>query len=100
MPRYCREILSEQAALAKPLEQLGGAQTRELLLDAGFNSYTVLGCALEKDISLLYPEQAEDEQGQGKNPKLFAWGDFRYVKDGDYYLCPTGAQAPLPPLCG
>jgi hypothetical protein len=33
---------SEQAALAEPLERLDGAQTRELLLDAGFNSYAVL----------------------------------------------------------
>jgi transposase len=57
---------SEQAALAEPLERLDGAQTRELLLDAGFNSYAVLECALEKDISLLCPEQAEDGAGPGQ----------------------------------
>jgi hypothetical protein len=83
---------SEQAALAEPLERLDGAQTRELLLDAGFNSYAVLECALEKDISLLCPEQAEDGAGQGKQPGLFALRDFRYVEEDDHYLCPAGAQ--------
>jgi hypothetical protein len=83
---------SEQAALAEPLERLDGTQTQELLLDAGFNSYAVLECALEKDISLLCPEQAEDGQSQGKQPGLFALRDFRYVEDGDHYLCPAGAQ--------
>ena len=83
---------SEQAALAEPLERLDGAQTRELLLDAGFNSYAVLECALEKDISLLCPEQAEDGAGQGKPPGLFALRDFRYVEEDDHYLCPAGAQ--------
>jgi hypothetical protein len=91
---------SEQAALAEPLERLDGTQTQELLLDAGFNSYAVLECALEKDISLLCPEQAEDGQSQGKQPGLFALRDFRYVEDGDHYLCPAGAQLHRPPLCG
>lgn len=83
---------SEESALAEPLERLDGTQTRELLLDAGFNSYAVLECALAKDISLLCPERAEDEQDQGKRPGLFALRDFRYVEDGEYYLCPAGAQ--------
>jgi hypothetical protein len=92
---------SEQAALAEPLERLDGAQTRELLLDAGFNSYAVLECALEKDISLLCPEQAEDGPSQGKQPGLFALRDFRYVEEDDYYLWPgRGAAAPhKSPLC-
>lgn len=81
---------SEQAALAETLERLDGAQTRELLLDAGFNSYAVLECALEKEISLLCPEQSEDEEG--KKSGLFALRDFHYVEDGDYYLCPAQAQ--------
>jgi transposase len=83
---------SEEAALAEPLEKLDGTQTRELLLDAGFNSYAVLECALAKDISLLCPEQAEDQQEQGKKSGLFALRDFRYVEDGDHYVCPAGAQ--------
>ena len=80
---------SEQAALAEPLARLDGAQTQELLLDAGLNTYEVLECALDKEISLLCPEQAEDALRDEKAPRTFALRHFRYVEDGDYYLCPA-----------
>ena len=80
---------SEQAALAEPLGRLDGAVTTELLLDAGFNSYEVLECALDKEISLLCPEQAEDALGSQEAPRVFALRHFRYVEEGDYYLCPA-----------
>lgn len=80
---------SEQAALAEPLGRLDGAVTTELLLDAGFNSYEVLECALNKEISLLCPEQAEDALGSQEAPRVFALRHFRYVEEGDYYLCPA-----------
>lgn len=82
---------SEQAALSEQLQRLDGAQTRELLLDAGFNTYEILESTLAKEISLLCPERAEherDDQGGG----LFALRQFRYMEDGDYYVCPAGEQ--------
>ena len=83
---------SEQAALAPQLARLDGTQTRELLLDAGFNTYAVLEAALEKEISLLCPERSEEEDGKDTPSGLFALRDFRYVEDGDYDVCPAQAQ--------
>ena len=80
---------SEQAALSEPLGRLDGAQTQEVLLDAGFNTYETLECALKKDISVLCPERAEDAPGDEPGAGRFALRHFRYVEDGDYYLCPT-----------
>ena len=39
---------SEQAALAPQIERLDGTQTKELLLDAGFNTYENLESALAR----------------------------------------------------
>ena len=83
---------SEQAALCEPLDRLDGAQTQEVLLDAGFNTYETLECALNKDISVLCPERAEDAQGDEPGAGRFALRHFRYVEDGDYYVCPTGER--------
>ena len=83
---------SEQAALSEPLGRLDGAQTQEVLLDAGFNTYETLECALKKDISVLCPERAEDAPGDEPGAGRFALRHFRYVEDGDYYLCPTGER--------
>lgn len=82
---------SEQAALAPALDRLEGTQTKELLLDAGFNTYEVLETALEKEISVLCPEQAEDVRAE-EGPRLIPLREFRYVDDGDYYVCPAGER--------
>jgi hypothetical protein len=63
-----------------------------VLLDAGFNTYETLECALKKDISVLCPERAEDAPGDEPGAGRFALRHFRYVEDGDYYLCPTGER--------
>jgi Transposase DDE domain len=83
---------SEQAALAELLDRLDGEQTRELLLDAGFNTYENLESALEREISVLCPEQAEDVRGDGEGPRRIPMREFRYVEDGDYYVCPAGER--------
>jgi transposase len=80
---------SEQAALTEQLQRIDGTQTRELLLDAGFNTYAILESTLAKEISLLCPDQAEHaREGEGVIPLR----QFRYVEEGDYYLCPAGQQ--------
>ena len=83
---------SEQAALAAQIERLDGTQTKELLLDAGFNTYENLESALEKEISVLCPEQAEDARSDEQGPRRIPMREFRYVEDGDYYVCPAGAR--------
>jgi transposase len=82
---------SEQASLADQLERLDGAQTREVLLDAGFNTYTILESTLAKEISLLCPEQAEHVR-EDERTGVIPLRQFRYVEDGDYYLCPAEQQ--------
>lgn len=87
---------SEQAALLEQLQRLG-PQTRELLLDAGFNNYPVLELAVQRDISLLCPEGGESarhEQAQGdQEPKgCLPMRLFSYMEEGDYYLCPAGQR--------
>lgn len=83
---------SEQAALAPQIERLDGAQTKELLLDAGFNTYENLESALEKEISVLCPEQAEDGRSDVHEARGMSMREFRYVEDGDYYVCPAGER--------
>ncbi len=82
---------SEQAALAVLLDRLDGGETRELLLDAGFNTYENLERALEKEISVLCPEQAEDVRGE-EGARRIPLREFCYVEDGDYYVCPAGER--------
>jgi transposase len=82
---------SEQAALAPQIERLDGTRTKELLLDAGFNTYEVLEQALEKEISVLCPEQAEDGRSDAGAQRI-PLREFRYVEDGDYYVCPAGER--------
>ena len=81
---------SEQAAFAPLLKRLDKEVTGELLLDAGFNTYEVLEVALEKEISVLCPEQAEHSRGEGSHQ--IPLREFRYVEDEDYYLCPAGER--------
>lgn len=82
---------SEQAALGALLDRLEGNETQELLLDAGFNTYEVLETTLGKEISLLCPERSETPKGGGAQSYI-ALREFRYVEDGDYYVCPAGEQ--------
>ena len=82
---------SEQAALTEQVQRLDGRQTRELLLDAGFNVYEILESTLAKEISLLCPEQAEHAR-EDEGVRRFALRQFRYMDDGDYYLCPAGQR--------
>lgn len=92
---------SEQAALLELLQQLDSTRTYELLLDAGFNMYEILELAVQREISVLCPEQAESaygdeaeqpgepgESGKGYYPLRL----FRYVEEGDYYVCPAGQE--------
>lgn len=89
---------SEQAALLELLQPLDGTQTHELLLDAGFNMYEILELAVQREISVLCPAQAESvcgeeagepgESGKGHYPLRL----FRYVEEGDYYVCPAGQE--------
>jgi transposase len=87
---------SEQAALLELLQPLDSTQTQELLLDAGFNNYDILELTVAREISLLCPEQAQatysqDAAESGESDKRhFPIRLFRYVEQGDYYVCPAG----------
>jgi hypothetical protein len=61
-----------------------------LLVDAGFNTYEVLETTLEKEISVLCPEQAEHTREGG--PQRIPLREFRYEEDGNYYVCPAGER--------
>ena len=81
---------SEPAALLPLLAALQGEETRELLLDAGFNTFEVIETTLAREISVLCPEQSEHVARAAGESKRIPAREFRYVTEGDYYVCPTG----------
>jgi hypothetical protein len=85
---------SENAVIPAMLDQseaITGAKIEELLLDAGYCCYSVIGETLERDISLLCPEGHVPGQGKSSDKK-YTKGQFQYDDQQDSYRCPAGEQ--------
>ena len=76
------------AAMLDQNQRVTGAQTSEVLLDAGYFDNRVIAATLEREISLLCPDGKEP--GQVKQGKVYAKGQFLYDETSDTYRCPAG----------
>lgn len=82
---------SETSILPELLEQCKrviGAYPKELLLDAGYCSASVINETLDKDISLLCPEGRVP--GEPKKSTIYSKAEFVYDDITDSYRCPAG----------
>ena len=57
-----------------------------VVADKGYGTGRVYAGLTEIGINAYIPKQQEERKRKG----MFNHTDYKYVKDGDYYLCPTG----------
>ena len=86
-----RPIELDQSGRRDALDQsarVTGAQTEEVLLDAGYFDDGVIAATLERGVSMLCPDG--QTPGMAKEGKVFPKSTFVYDACTDTYRCPAG----------
>jgi transposase len=80
---------AQLAAMSKKAKAALGTNELEVIADSGyFNGEEILECGKANITATLPKPQTSSNQAKG----LFIKQDFRYVADGDIYICPAGER--------